>query len=568
MNAYPIFSRELKQAIRKPLLYWLRTATVFVGIGIGVAFLSHSSTWPGGASVGREIFVRVTAAVFALCLLSGVLLSSNLLCEERREGSLALLFLTRVTGLDVIIGKVGATALLAFQIVLALFPLMALCIVLGGVSGSEFLRVVHVLSCTVVLSLSVGVFVSALNRSMGRAALISFFGIASGTLLLAVLDDWARKLLGPGVAGIIVPGPIQLFRGASDLQFRLPPYGFQLAIAFEWLLSVSLLVLAGLMVKRLSVSNDSVRTKVQKFRDYSMGWIRRRGALHRNPIHWLIMRESRSSLVTWLLICALVLGWVSFMETFANQQWCPLVGFFVLGPLVHLLLKVTIVSAATECFAAARRPELELLLVSPISTGKIIRGHARALLRRFVGPVATVFAADLFIVLFYQPVHVPFRGPTTFLFIFALGMTLLIDLPALIWSGLWNGLRSRHGLSAMRRTMLEVVIHPLPLFAACMAVSAWFGAVLVPVLELFGMGNIIDEPGEIMGMIVTWWLVAFVLNAFLQRNARQHLTLWLRYIAASAGSYASRTRRHRTKFRSNELIGFSRSQHPALAGPL
>ncbi|MDB6041220.1 MAG: hypothetical protein JWM99_5061, partial [Verrucomicrobiales bacterium] len=311
MNVYPIFSRELKQAIRKPLLYWLRTATVFVGIGIGVAFLTPSSTWPGRASAGREIFVRVTAAVFALCLLSGVLLSSNLLCEERREGSLALLFLTRVKGLDVIIGKVGATALLAFQIVLALFPLMAMCIVLGGVSGSEFLRIVHVLSCTVVLSLSVGVFVSALNRSMGRAALISFFGIAIGTLLLAVLDDWARKLLAPGVAGIIVPGPIQLFQAASDFQFRLPPHGFQRAIAFEWLLSGSLLVLAGLMVKRLSVSNDSVRTKVQKFRDYSEGWIRRRVALHRNPIHWVILRQRGSYLSTWLLICALVLGWVS-----------------------------------------------------------------------------------------------------------------------------------------------------------------------------------------------------------------------------------------------------------------
>jgi hypothetical protein len=566
MNLYPVFSRELKQAVRKPIHYWLRTATVILGIGIGIPLLSHSSASVASASLGREIFRRVTATVFGLCLFSGVLLSSNLLCEERRECSLTLLFLTRVTGLDVIIAKLGATALLAFQIVLALFPLMALCIVLGGVSGAEFSRVVQVLSCTLMLSLSVGLFVSALNRSMSRAALISFFAITIGTLLLAVLDDRARRLFPAGSVGIIVPGPIQLFQGVGDLEFRLSPNGFPRAIAFLWVLFGALLALAGLMLKRLCVSDGSVRVKTRKLRDYSKAWASRRVALHRNPVHWLIWRQKRSWLGTWLLVSVLLLGWTSFLQIFENQPWTPVLGLFVLGPLVHLLLKVVIISEATECFAAVRRPELELLLVSPLSVGKIIHGLARALLRRFAGLIATVFVVDLMIVLFYRPHQMPFREPAAFLFIFALSITMLVDLPALIWRGLWNGLRSRHGLSAVRRTMMEVLVFPIVVFVGCLAISVWFSAVLAPFLGLFGMSDIIEVPGEIMGTIVLWWVVAFVLNAFLQRNARHHLGLWVRYIASGAERYAGQSRRHHSKFRSNRLPGFSRSQHPALAG--
>jgi hypothetical protein len=566
MNVYPVFSRELKQAIRKPIHYWLRTGTVVVGIGIGIALLSHSSTWPASASLGREIFRRVTAIVFGLCLFSGVLLSSNLLCEERREGSLTLLFLTRVTGLDVIIAKLGTTALLACQIVLALFPLMALCMVLGGVSGAEFARAVQVLSCTLMLSLSVGVFISALNRSMGRAALISFFAISIGTLLLSVLDDQMRRLFPAGSVGIIVPGPIQLFQGLGDLEFRLSPNGFPRAIAFQWSLFGALLSLAGLMLKRLCVLDGSGRVKTRKLKDFSKAWARRRLALHRNPVHWLISRQRGSWLGNWLLVSVLLLGWTSFLEVFENQPWTPILGLFVLGPLVHILLKVAIISEAAECLASVRRPELELLLVSPLSVGKIIHGLARALLRRFAGSIATVFFVDLMIVLFYRPPHMPFREPTAFLFIFALSITMLVDLPALIWRGLWNGLRSRHALSAMRRTMMEVLLVPVVVFAACLAISVWFSAVLAPFLGLFGMNDVIEGPGEIMGTIVLWWVVAFVLNAFLQRNARHHLGLWLRYIASGGERYAGRSRRHHSKFRSNQLPGFSRSRHPALAG--
>src|SRR5687768_17279554 len=140
MLVLPIFSRELRRAVQNPALYWVRTSTVFLSVALGAFLLRNTLPWNLGATAGRSIFQLTVWAAFAACLLSGVLLTSPMLCEERREGSLGLLFLTRVKGIDIIVGKLVAVGLLACQIVLGLFPVMAVCIVLGGVSIAEFWR--------------------------------------------------------------------------------------------------------------------------------------------------------------------------------------------------------------------------------------------------------------------------------------------------------------------------------------------------------------------------------------------------------------------------------------------
>src|SRR5688572_2132067 len=104
MILHPIFARELKRAVRNPILFWLRTGAVLVGASLGFFLLHGTEFWNYGAGPGREIFQIAVWTVFAASLLSGVLLTASSLCEERREGSLALLFLTEVRGFDIIAG--------------------------------------------------------------------------------------------------------------------------------------------------------------------------------------------------------------------------------------------------------------------------------------------------------------------------------------------------------------------------------------------------------------------------------------------------------------------------------
>ena len=106
---------------------------------------------------------------FILCLLTGVLLTSDCLSQEKRDGTLGLLFLTDLKGYDVVLGKFIATSLNAFYGLLALLPVMALPLLLGGVTGAEFWRTALALVNALFFSLAPGICVSAFSRVSDRA---------------------------------------------------------------------------------------------------------------------------------------------------------------------------------------------------------------------------------------------------------------------------------------------------------------------------------------------------------------------------------------------------------------
>jgi len=105
------------------------------------------------------LFIAVGILAFAFSLLAGMFLTADCLSEEKREGTLGLLFLTPLKGHDVVFGKLIATSLHAFYGLLAILPLLALPLLMGGVTLGEFWRVNLVLVTTLFLSLAMGMFV-------------------------------------------------------------------------------------------------------------------------------------------------------------------------------------------------------------------------------------------------------------------------------------------------------------------------------------------------------------------------------------------------------------------------
>lgn len=70
----------------------------------------------------------------------GVFTSSICLSEEKRHGTLALLFLTDLKGHDVVSGKLANVSLSATQTLVGTWPVLAISMVMGGVSGGECWR--------------------------------------------------------------------------------------------------------------------------------------------------------------------------------------------------------------------------------------------------------------------------------------------------------------------------------------------------------------------------------------------------------------------------------------------
>jgi ABC-type transport system involved in multi-copper enzyme maturation permease subunit len=113
----------------------------------------------------------LTGSAALYCLFSGVWSTADCLSEEKREGTLGLLFLTDLKGYDVVFGKLVATSLNGFYALLAVVPILALPLLLGGITGGEFARMALVVVNTLFFSLALGICVSAVCRSTWARAL-------------------------------------------------------------------------------------------------------------------------------------------------------------------------------------------------------------------------------------------------------------------------------------------------------------------------------------------------------------------------------------------------------------
>src|SRR5438874_2123824 len=160
MTFLPIVERELIEASRRRGTHWIRLLAAAAGLGLGALVLLNMRAAPP-AELGMDLFRVLAGASYFYCLFVGVFRTADCLSEEKREGTLGLLFLTDLKGYDIVLGKLAATSLNAFYGLLALFPVMAIPLLLGGVTGTEFWRVVLVSVNNLLFSLAVGMFCSA-----------------------------------------------------------------------------------------------------------------------------------------------------------------------------------------------------------------------------------------------------------------------------------------------------------------------------------------------------------------------------------------------------------------------
>src|SRR6266403_2016380 len=164
MTFLPVVERELRVAARKQSTFWLRIVAALVGLLIGGACLLLSSVTPMGLnSLGAALFGTLTWIGVAAALAAGLFLTSDCLSEEKREGTLGFLFLTDLRGYDVVGGKLLATSLRGFYALLAVFPILAVTLLMGGVTGGQFWKTTLALTNALFCSLVTGMAVSAIS---------------------------------------------------------------------------------------------------------------------------------------------------------------------------------------------------------------------------------------------------------------------------------------------------------------------------------------------------------------------------------------------------------------------
>jgi ABC-type transport system involved in cytochrome c biogenesis permease component len=468
----PVVERELRVAARRRGTYWSRLAAAVVGWAVAAWILAAANN--GSAPNGAIVFRILAALVFAYAALAGLLATGDCLSEEKREGTLGLLFLTDLKGYDVVLGKLASASVKTFYGVLAVAPVLAVSIDLGAVTGSEVARVVLVAVNFLFFFLSAGLFASAVcrqdNRSLGLAAILS-------VVLLAAIPALARvhafHIAHPD-AGFIFSPAFGCFAAFEDFYHRYPRGWFWLNFLLTQIYAWSLLGLACWIVPRSwqdsSAGRESQRRRLVKIKSVR-GTAERKEVLAVNVFLWRAARPGLQRTVVWLALLAVALLW------FAVDSVLPVTRFDVTKDILTLLvagvvLKAWLASEASATLSADRRnAALELLLTTPLPEQEIIKGQRLALWRQFAEPAAAIFLANM-ILLMMEVIKLPpgagmieQRNLLVGLHLIV-GGSLLVDLLALSWIGMWLGLVQRKPNRAAALALLQILLVPYLLFFA------------------------------------------------------------------------------------------------------
>ena len=529
MAVLPIVERELRVVSRKTSLYWGRLVFAGLAIIIGALFL-YSLSRGVPARIGQQMFVSLANLVFIYCVLAGVWVSSDCLSEERRSETLGLLFLTNLRGIDVVLGKMMATSLQTIYGVLAVLPVLAIPVILGGVSMAEFCRVMLVLVVTLLLSLSMGVCVSSRSRSAVKSGTAVFFAL----LVLCCL--------GPVFAlALEASGSSQPNSSVFPWLMFMSP-GFALFVAYDATFStqsslywVSISTGVGLLVVLLGLACVFVQRGWRDWGDPTesdrparagssvgpkLGLGRRRvGPRDENPIYWMLSRRQTKPRWVFVGLGFVLLYWFwgsfQFGGDFYNEG-----NYLVTAFVMQLILKCWVGAEAATRFGEERRSgALELLLCTPIQVKDVLKGHSQSFYWQFYWPVFLVLLVCFGFLLEPLTSRWALIDPSTryWIRLFSMSMVLFVlDLYALSWLGMWKGLNARFVNRAIFSNLITVLLLP------------WIGFILF--LIVIGVSSMRTGSAEdwLLGI---WFVIGCVNSGCWWYWGRQCLLEELRHVA-------------------------------------
>jgi ABC-type transport system involved in cytochrome c biogenesis permease component len=534
MSFLPVVERELRVAARRRGTYWLRLLVAF-GLVLVATFIFLASKNEPQHQIGQVIFYTLTGGLMLYCLLAGLRSTSDCLSEEKRDGTLGLLFLTDLRGYDVVIGKLTANSLAVFYCVIAVLPVLAVPLLMGGVAGEEFGRIALVLVNTLFFSLSAGMLASAMCRNLRAAiawTLLLILLVTAGSPAVGLCLWWLTDWRGNYQYEFLIPSPVFSYFAGVDMFFaRGIGKGYYLSLGIVHLLAWVFLGLASLIAPHSwqdrVASAGGVRRR-EWMRSGLDGDVETRQAfrarlLNQNAFYWLATRPRSRVLWAWLPLVLALLVWGWGIYEFGHDWFNP--GIYVATAFLLSMTMKGYIGAETgrRLIEDRKIGAMELLLSTPLTVPQILHGQLLALQRQFLFPVLVMLAADVGMLLAglsSSDLNSPSER-SLWLWMWLGGITIFIaDVTALYWLGLWTGLAVRNPKHAFGAAIVPVLALP------------WMGVgVVMTLIELLPYE--MRQPFRWDGLpLLLWFGFGIVVDLLFGAVARRNLLRDFRVIAA------------------------------------
>jgi hypothetical protein len=484
----PVAQRELTVASRKRLTYWIRLVAPALGLVLLFLAAPELST-EAPAAQGKTIFRYGAFALFFYSTFAGLYFTAETISSERREGTLALLQLTGMRELDLVLGKLLASALPGIFGFFAASPLLAIPFLLGGVTPAEFGRVIVVLFGTLVLSLAAGIFASSYTSSPGGAlkqtlsSLLSVFGLGFVGLLYFGLrsrfldsKEWARSFYPAEsrwifVFTLIVVWYFAVPTGSPGFLLFQALFGTRSILPFNASFAIGTMILYGMaayfiwVAKPFLVLQGSEPSVELNPSEPKPSPLHRRAHLPKgtDAFKWLLGPTDAELILCfgWGLIGgALHLFSNGLIYSRADESTAAIFGWGAFG--VTLFIYFLFARRAAEFVVETRRSGmLEVLLVTPLSWSDLLARHRTAFIRFVWFPTTILLCGEILGVLAALRFSGGLERPQYSSIVLVLTvLTYICSLFATLWSAICFALRTKSPAHAALLTVLLVLVAP------------------------------------------------------------------------------------------------------------
>jgi hypothetical protein len=159
---WPLLVRELRVQARSRLHFSMRllgAATLLGGL-VWCGWRLHSSA----LLTGSGLFGLLARMSVGLIWCIGPFLTADCIAQEKREGTLGLLWMTPLRPWQVVLAKSLARSVDGFTLLAAALPVFAIPLLMGGVGWPDVLRLALLQTSALTLSLSAGLMASSVAR--------------------------------------------------------------------------------------------------------------------------------------------------------------------------------------------------------------------------------------------------------------------------------------------------------------------------------------------------------------------------------------------------------------------
>ena len=208
MRLNPIYTKELKQNSRMgktAIMLFFYNAILSV-LGLFALFLVFNDNQKKGYNVNYSDILKIYGIIigieYVLVIFIIPAMTAGSISGEREKQTLEILLTTKITTLEIVLGKLASSISMMILLAFSSLPIIAIVFTIGGISVLDLFQFMLLIITTAIFLGSIGIFFSTLCKKTTAATVCTYIAvliITGGLTLIFVCANLLNSQMGNGI---------------------------------------------------------------------------------------------------------------------------------------------------------------------------------------------------------------------------------------------------------------------------------------------------------------------------------------------------------------------------------